>query len=369
MPGNRRDRAGQRYRRPTKTFSVTMDGVDLPVAPPVDPMLAKAVQAVPSEPGVWCYQPKWDGFRALVFRDGDDVLLQSRTGKDLGRYFPDLLAAVRAETAARCVLDGEIVVPRRIGGRTRLDWEALSQRIHPADSRVRLLAEQTPAHFIAFDALATGSAAVLDEPFTTRAAVLAELITPQRFCHLTGATEDPELATHWLTTFEGAGLDGVVAKRLEGPYLPGKRDMVKIKHHRDADCVVMGYRIHKSGAGLGSLLLGLYNDVGELQMVGGAASFTTAERRRLLAEVEPLRLGADVVREGEPSRWNSAADKRWIPIRPELVAEVAYDQMEGERFRHTVKFLRWRPDRDPSSCTFEQLDTPLRYDLADVLAG
>ncbi|MGV0633677.1 ATP-dependent DNA ligase [Mycolicibacillus trivialis] len=346
-----------------------MGDVDLPVVPPVEPMLAKAVQTVPAEPGVWCYQPKWDGFRALVFRDHDEVVLQSRTGKDLGRYFPDLLDAVRVETTARCVLDGEIVVPRPIGGRTRLDWEALSQRIHPAESRVRLLAEQTPAHFIAFDALATGTDDVMGEPFTTRATVLAELLSPQRFCHLTGSTEDPEVAAHWLTTFEGAGLDGVVAKRRDGAYLPGKRDMVKVKHHRDADCVVMGYRIHKSGAGLGSLLLGLYNDDGELQMVGGAASFTTAQRRRLLDEVETLRVGPDVVREGEPSRWNSAADKRWIPIRPERVAEVAYDQMEGERFRHTVKFLRWRPDRDPSSCTFAQLDTPLRYDLADVLQG
>ncbi len=345
-----------------------MDTMDLPVAPPVAPMLAKAAAKVPGdgeEPGRWSYEPKWDGFRAIVFRDGDEVLLQSRNGKPLSRYFPELLEALRAETAPRCVLDGEVVVPRQIGGRTRLDWDSLSQRIHPAESRVRLLAEQTPAQFIAFDALATGSAALLDEPFRERRAALAELITGGAGCHITRATADPEQATRWLTTFEGAGLDGVVAKRNDGPYLPGKREMVKVKHHRDADCVVMGYRIHKSGVGIGSLLLGLYRPDGELAMVGGSSAFTDADRRKLQTELEPLHLGE--VRDGEPSRWNSAADKQWVPIRPERVAEVAYDQMEGDRFRHTVKLLRWRPDRDPASCTFDQLEVPLNYDLADVL--
>jgi ATP-dependent DNA ligase len=356
-----------------------MDAVDLPVLPPVDPMLAKAAGEVPDEPGVWSYEPKWDGFRALVFRDGDEVVLISRNGKELGRYFPELLAALHAEVAPRCVLDGEVVVPAVIGGRTRLDWESLSQRIHPAASRVRLLAEQTPAHFIGFDALATGSASLLGEPFRIRRDALEKLATGQRRCHVTRATEDSALATRWLSTFEGAGLDGVIAKRLDGRYLPGKRDMVKVKHHRDADCVAMGYRIHKSGAGVGSILLGLYRDDGELAMVGGAASFTARERLKLLAELEPLRKGEGLVYEGEPSRWNSAADKHWIPIRPERVAEVAYDQMEGlgvppacgGRFRHTVKFLRWRPDRDPAGCTFDQLfnqpGVPLNYDLADVL--
>ncbi|HET9877134.1 MAG TPA: ATP-dependent DNA ligase [Mycobacterium sp.] len=344
-----------------------MDGVDLPVLPPVDPMLARAADTVPAEPGVWSYEPKWDGFRTLVFRDGDQVVLQSRSGKELGRYFPELLDALRAGVAPRCVLDGEVVVPRQIGGRTRLDWESLSQRIHPAASRVAMLAEQTPAHFIGFDALATGSASLLAEPFRARRDALSELVTEQRQCHVTRVTADPGLATRWLTTFEGAGLDGVVAKRLAGTYLPGKRDMVKVKHHRDADCVAMGYRIHKSGKGIGSILLGLYRDDGGLAMVGGAASFTAADRLKLLAELEPLRLGDDVVYDGEPSRWNSAADKHWNPIRPERVAEVAYDQMEGLRFRHTVKFLRWRPDRDPASCTFDQLDLPLKYDLSDVL--
>lgn len=259
-------------------------------------------------------------------------------------------------------------MPRQIGGRTRLDWESLSQRIHPAASRVALLAEQTPAHFIGFDALATGSAALLDEPFRVRRQALAELVIGGGSCHVTRATADPEQATRWLTTFEGAGLDGVVAKRTDGPYLPGKRDMVKVKHQRDADCVVMGYRIHKSGNGIGSLLLGLYTPDGELVMVGGSSAFTDADRLTLLAQLEPLRLGD--VREGEPSRWNTGpdkADKQWVPIRPERVAEVAYDQMEGSRFRHTVKLLRWRPDRDPTSCTFDQLDIPLNYDLADVL--
>ncbi|MEO3760032.1 ATP-dependent DNA ligase [Mycobacterium sp. B14F4] len=350
--------------------------VDLPVMPPLEPMLAKAQDKVPPEEGVWSYEPKWDGYRALVFRDGDELVLQSRSGKDLGRYFPELLTALRDELAPRCVLDGEVVVPREIGGRVRLDWESLSQRIHPAASRITLLAEQTPAHFIGFDALAVGDRSLLKEPFRVRRQVLADAVTDrlsvrQAQCHVTRTTVDPELGATWLDTFEGAGLDGVIAKRLDGPYLPGKREMVKVKHARDADCVAIGYRIHKSGEGIGSILLGLYRDDGELQMVGGAAAFTAKGRVKLLAELEPLREG-DEVREGDPSRWNSAADKRWIQIRPEKVCEVAYDQMEGntvhgQRFRHAVKFRRWRPDRDPRSCTFDQLDVPLNYDLHDIL--
>jgi ATP-dependent DNA ligase len=346
-----------------------MDTVDLLVQPPVDPMLAKAATKVPDDPGVWSYEPKWDGFRALVFRDGDEVVVQSRNGKDLGRYFPELIDALRDEVARRCVLDGEVVVPREIDGRVRLDWESLSQRIHPAASRIKMLAKQTPAHFISFDALATGDRSLLDEPFTARRAALGDLVDQKQWCHVTGTTDDPELGAHWLTSFEGAGLDGVIAKRLDGRYLPGKRDMIKVKHHRDADCVAIGYRIHKSGEGIGSILLGLYRADGELQMVGGAASFTAKDRIKLLAELEPLREG-DQVNDGEASRWNSAADKRWIPIRPEKVAEVAYDQMEGgaeQRFRHAVKFVRWRPDREPDSCTFAQLDVPVNYDLYDVL--
>jgi ATP-dependent DNA ligase len=357
-----------------------MDTVDLPVLPPLEPMLAKAQAKVPTEEGVWSYEPKWDGFRALVFRDGDEVMLQSRSGKDLGRYFPELLDALRDELSPRCVLDGELVVPREVGGRMRLDWESLSQRIHPAASRVKMLAEQTPAHFIGFDALATGDKSLMGESFRIRRTALADAVTEKQWCHVTRTTEDPQQGAQWLNTFEGAGLDGVIAKRLDGRYLPGKREMVKVKHARDADCVAIGYRIHKSGEGIGSILLGLYRDDGELQMVGGAASFTAKDRLKLLADLEPLREGD--VRDGDPSRWNSAADKRWIPLRPEKVCEVAYDQMEGNtvhgaglpatsghgrRFRHAVKFMRWRPDRDPDSCTFDQLDVPLNYDLYDVL--
>lgn len=348
-----------------------MDAVDLPVLPPLEPMLAKAQAKVPPEPGVWSYEPKWDGFRALVFRDDDDVVLLSRSGKDLGRYFPEVVEFVRDELKPRCVLDGEIVVPREIAGRTRLDWESLSQRIHPAESRVRKLSQETPAHFIGFDALAVGDTSLMAQPFRVRRRALIDAVHHKQWCHVTGTTEDPEVGATWLEEFEGAGLDGVIAKRLDGPYLPGKREMVKVKHARDADCVAIGYRVHKSGEGVGSILLGLRRDDGELQMVGGAASFTAKARLSLLADLEPLRIGDDV-RDGEPSRWNSAADKRWIPVRPEKVCEVAYDQMEGNtvrgrRFRHAVKFVRWRPDRDPASCTFDQLDVPLNYDLYDVL--
>lgn len=339
--------------------------MDLPVVPPVEPMLAKAQAAVPAEAGSWSYEPKWDGFRALVFRDGDEVVIQSRNGKELGRYFPELVEALREELMPRCVLDGEVVVPREIEGRVRLDWDSLSQRIHPAESRVRMLAEQTPAHFIGFDALAAGDRSLMAEPFAKRRRALVDAVDERDWCHVTRTTEDPELGAHWLTTFEGAGLDGVIAKRLDGQYLPGRREMVKVKHHRDADCIVMGYRIHKSGEGVGSILLGLYSEDGELQMVGGAVSFTARARAALLAELEPLGTGGALG--GEPSRWNSAADKSWIPIRPEKVAEVAYDQMEGRRFRHAVRFVRWRPDRDPTGCTFSQLEVPVSYDLNDVL--
>ncbi len=266
--------------------------MQLPVEPPIQPMLAKAAVALPHDalPGGWCYEPKWDGFRALVFRDGDEIELQSRSSKDLGRYFPELLDALRDEIAPRCVLDGEIVVPRQVDGMTRLDWDALSARIHPADSRIRLLAAETPAHFIGFDALADGDRALLEGPFADRRQALTALLPGGQWCHRTRSTGDPELAAQWLSTFEGAGLDGVIAKRRDGHYLPGKRDMVKLKHSRDADAVVIGYRIHKSGTGLGSMLLGLYDEAGDLQMVGGAASFTTAARSELLAELEPLRL-------------------------------------------------------------------------------
>ena len=212
-------------------------------------MLAKAQATVPAEPGIWSYEPKWDGFRALVFRDRDEVVIASPSGKELGRYFPELIESLRAAVAPRCVLDGEVVVPREVDGRVRLDWDSLSQRIHPAQSRIRTLAEATPAHFIGFDALALGDRSLMAEPFRVRRVALVESIADGRWCHITRSTTDPVLAEHWRTTFEGAGLDGVIAKRVDGQYLPGKRDMVKVKHARDADCVVIGYRIHKSGQG------------------------------------------------------------------------------------------------------------------------
>lgn len=349
--------------------------MDLPVVPPIAPMLAKASSKVPEQPdsgaAQWSYEPKWDGFRAIVFRDGDEVVFASRGGKDLARYFPELVERVRAELPERCVVDGEIVVPRERDGHTRLDWQALSERIHPAASRVAMLAEQTPSQFIGFDVLALGDDNLMEEPFAERRARLQRAVGGGPSCHVTAATTDPETAMRWFEQFEGAGLDGVVAKELDGTYRPDKRDMIKLKHARTADCVLIGYRKHKSVDGVGSLLLGLYHD-GELVMVGGASAFTTVRRQELLAELQPLRVGDDVVAEGEQTRWRSAADRSWVPLRPERVLEVAYDQMEGSpetamRFRHAARFLRWRPDRDPQSCTYDQLEAPVRYDLADVL--
>ncbi|MGC0365965.1 ATP-dependent DNA ligase [Rhodococcus sp. 27YEA15] len=355
--------------------------MDLPVMPPVAPMLAKAAASVPTQTEgqqpVWSYEPKWDGFRAIVFRDGEEVVIGSRGGKDLARYFPEMVDAFRDELPEKCVLDGELVVTRSQDGVTRSSWEALSERIHPATSRVTLLAEQTPAQFVAFDILALSSRDVSTEDFAVRRALLADTVgggAPLADtgggarCHVTAASTDSAEARRWFDMFEGAGLDGVVAKKLLGPYLPGKREMVKVKHARTADVVLLGYRPHKSVPGIGSLLLGLF-DGSELISVGGASAFTAARRIELLAELEPLRLGDDVVAEGEASRWRSAAERSWIPLRPERVLEVAYDQMEGERFRHGARFLRWRPDRVPDECTFEQLEVPVRYEFTDVLAG
>ncbi|GAC58565.1 ATP-dependent DNA ligase LigC [Gordonia hirsuta DSM 44140 = NBRC 16056] len=349
--------------------------MDLPVNPPIAPMLAKAVAAVPTQPPgepQWSYEPKWDGFRAVIFRDGDEIAISSRSGKDLARYFPELVAAAATELSSRAVIDGEICVPRMIGGVTRLDWDQLSQRIHPAASRVAELAAATPALFIGFDALALGTQDLMPEPYVQRRRALAEAIGPagpDARLRLGRTTRDAEQAQDWFTAFEGAGLDGVVAKRLDGRYVPGKREMLKIKHTRTADCVVLGYRVHKSGTGLGSMLLGLYDDDGEAHLVGGSSAFSDAKRLALQAQLERLRLDPDAVAPGEPSRWRSSASGEWIPIRQDLVVEVAYDQMENRRFRHTVKFLRWRPDRDPRSCTYDQLDVPLTYDVYDVLEG
>lgn len=335
-------------------------------------MLAKAATAVPEQPDdgdpVWLYEPKWDGFRVIVFRDGDEVVLGSRGGKDLARYFPEVVEAVRAELPQRLVLDGELVVPRRIDGRLRLDWEALSERIHPAASRVRLLAEQTPAQVVGFDLLAFGDDDLTAEPLSVRRERLLDVVGAGPAVHASTATTDTATAQRWFAEFEGAGLDGVIAKRLAGRYVPDKREMVKVKHARTADAVVMGYRMHKSVPGIGSMLLGLY-DGEELKMIGGASAFTEKRRKELLAELEPLRVGADVVAEGEANRWRSGAERSFVPLRPELVVEVAYDQMEGERLRHAARFVRWRPDRDPRSCTYDQLEVPVRYDFADVLAG
>lgn len=345
--------------------------VDLPVNPPVQPMLAKAVTAVPDQPAdgsVWSYEPKWDGFRAMIFRDGDEVVMASRGGKDLARYFPELVDAARSALPERVVLDGEVVVAQPVGGVSRLDWDSLSQRIHPASSRVAKLAEETPAVFIGFDALAIGSSDVTGEVFDVRRRALVDAAagTGDRRIQVSRVTRDAAQARAWFTEFEGAGLDGVVGKRLDGVYVPGKREMVKIKHKRSADCVVLGYRVHKSGTGLGSMLLGLYDD-GELRMVGGSSAFSDAKRIQLQEMFEPMRLDPDGVAQGEVSRWRAAGSAEWIPIRPELVAEFAYDQMENRRFRHTVRFLRWRPDRDAESCDYRQLEVPLTYDVYDVL--
>jgi ATP-dependent DNA ligase len=346
----------------------------LPVMPPLKPMLAKAQPQVPEQPAgaepVWLYEPKWDGFRCLVFRDGDEVVLGSRNLRPLDRYFPEVLTAVRTELPPRVVLDGELVVPRERDGRIRLDWDALSARIHPAASRITLLSEQTPAQVIAFDCLALGDDDLTGRPLTERRAALETVFEASPAggsVHLSIATTDAGTASSWFRTFEGAGLDGVVAKRLAGPYRPDVRDMLKVKHHRTADCVVVGYRKHKSIEGVGSLLLGLYNG-DRLRMVGGASAFSAPVRRELLDRLQPYRVGAGVTAAGEKNRWNAREDTSFVPLRPELVVEVEYDQMEGDRLRHAGRVLRWRTDKAPGQCGYDQLEVPARYDLSDVLA-
>ncbi|MFF3749180.1 ATP-dependent DNA ligase [Streptomyces sp. NPDC002018] len=352
--------------------------MDLPVMPPVKPMLAKSVARIP--PGMQ-YEAKWDGFRAIVHRDGDEVVIGSRTGKPLTRYFPELVAVLRDQLPERCVVDGEIVV---VHG-DRLDFDRLSERIHPAKSRVDMLAERTPASFVVFDLLALGDASLLDTPLARRREALeAALIGLRPPLHLAPATTDVELAGQWFDRYEGAGLDGVIAKPLDLLYRPDARLMYKIKHERTADAVVAGYRPHKSGPVVGSLLLGLYDSGGVLQHVGVCAAFTMRRRAELVEELAPLRMesaqghpwGAwaeESAHEsarlpGGPSRWSGTKDLSWLPLRPERVCEVAYDHMEGDRFRHTAQFRRWRPDRTPESCTYAQLEEPVRYDLAEVLA-
>ena len=339
-------------------------------------MLAKAVDFVPdsdSVEGGLAYEPKWDGFRAIVTFDGSTVEIGSRGAKPLTRYFPELTDAFARLLPRPCVLDGEIVVRSGKPGGERLDWEALSARIHPAESRIRLLAVETPAMFVAFDLLELGGS-LLETPFSERRAALEALVGDLgEPLHITQLTTDVELARRWLVQFEGAGLDGVVAKPLGAPYAPGKRVMLKIKHHRTADVVVLGYRVHKSGNGVGSLLLGLYDDEGVLRNVGGASAFSDARRLELVDELAPLVAhddsGAVVHGETERSRFSAGKDVSFVRLEPSRVAEVRYDQMEGSRFRHTVQFARWRPDRDAGSCTFEQLEVPHLYDLSRVLLG
>jgi ATP-dependent DNA ligase len=351
----------------------------LPVLPPVAPMLAKAVDEIPT--GAFSYEPKWDGFRSIVFRDGDEVEIGSRNERPMTRYFPEVVDAIRTNLPDRCVVDGEIVVPDPDG--RRLEFEALQQRIHPASSRVKLLSEQTPAHFIAFDLLALGDDSYLPEPFVERRRALERALSPAASpIHVTRTTTDHDVAERWFDEFEGAGLDGVIAKPLEGTYQQDKRVMFKIKHVRTADCVVAGYRTHKTDtSAIGSLLLGLYDDDGNLANVGVVGAFPMRQRRALFEDLQPLvttfdehpwrwaeeEAGTRTPRHSEFSRWNAGKDLTFVPLRPERVVEVRYDHMEGRRLRHTAQFVRWRPDRDPTSCTYAQLQEPVTYDLAEVL--
>jgi ATP-dependent DNA ligase len=346
--------------------------------PPVAPMLAKSVPSIPPDAS---YEPKWDGFRTVVFRDADEVELGSRNERPMTRYFPEVIDAIRAELPQRCVIDGEIVIPTAHG----LDFEALQQRIHPASSRVTMLSKATPASFIAFDLLAVGDDDLTDRPFRERRERLVDVVgSGGASVHLTPATLDIDVAQRWFTEFEGAGLDGVVAKPLNVTYQPDKRVMFKIKHERTADCVVAGYRVHKSGPdAIGSLMLGLYNDRDQLASVGVIGAFPMTRRKQLFTELQPLvtdfeghpwdwaahLAGERTPRKGEGSRWNAGKDLSFVPLRPERVVEVRYDHMEGERFRHTAQFVRWRPDRTPESCTYEQLEQPVTFSLDDIVPG
>jgi len=338
-------------------------------------MLAKAIAEVPAHDSVeggLAYEPKWDGFRAIVHFDGSSATIDSRGSKPLTRYFPELREAFERLLPGPCVLDGEIVVRTGLASNERLDWEALSARIHPAESRIRALSAQTPATFVAFDLLGLDTRSLVDTPFARRRSALEELMAPLPDpLHLTRITTDTDLARRWLGEFEGAGLDGIVAKPLAAVYAPGKRVMLKVKHHRTADVVVLGYRVHKSGRGVGSLLLGLYDREGTLRNVGGASAFSDARRLELVDELAGLVQhdddGGIVTGETERSRFSSGKDVSFVRLEPTRVVEVRYDQMEGDRFRHTVQFDRWRPDRDARSCTFDQLEIPVAYDLSRVL--
>jgi len=363
-----------------------MDGqaVKLPFQPPVEPMLAKLANGIP-EGENFIFEPKWDGFRALVFRDGDDVQIQSRDLKPLQRYFPELAAPLRAQLPERCVLDGEVVIAH--GG--ALQFEALLQRIHPAESRIKMLASQWPASYVAFDMLALGDEDLRARPQKERRAKLEAALgkaTPP--IYMTPATRDRALATDWFNRFEGAGLDGVVAKDENLVYSPGKRTMIKIKHERTCDCVVAGFRWYKGAKdeAIGSLLLGLYDDEGDLQHVGICSSFKTERRKELLAELAPLRENAldghpwqdwkeaDDAHAGQrkpgmKSRWNANKDLSWEPLRIERVCEVSFDHMQGRRFRHATHMKRWRPDKEPKDCTYAQLEVTPAYEVAKIFGA
>ncbi|GIE84304.1 ATP-dependent DNA ligase [Actinoplanes regularis] len=354
--------------------------MQLPIQHPVKPMLAKPVAEIP--PGQ-IYEPKWDGFRSIIFRDGDEVEIGSRNEKPMTRYFPEVVRAVLANFPERAVIDGEVIVADT--GRNTLDFEALQQRIHPAASRVKLLSEQTPAGFVAFDLLALGDEDLTLLPFGERRERLVRALAgAEPPVYVTPATDDLATARRWFEQFEGAGLDGLIAKGPELTYQPDKRVMFKIKHKRTADCVVAGYRVHKSAENrIGSLLLGLYDERDVLASVGVIGSFPMKVREELFEELQPLVTGFEghpwdwaahaqgerTPRKNETSRWNSGKDLSFTPLRPERVVEVRYDYMEGVRFRHTAQFERWRPDREPRTCTYEQLERPVSFDLAEVLTS
>jgi ATP-dependent DNA ligase len=350
-----------------------------PIEPPIEPMLAKLASELPPGDG-WLFEPKWDGFRALVFRDGDRIYTQSRDSKPLDRYFPELADVFRAGLPERCVVDGEIVIATPDG----LDFDLLQMRLHPAASRVKKLAAETPSSFVAFDLLADERGDLRELPQAERRARLERAVAGDATrLHLTPCTHDRALAGEWFHRFEGAGLDGVIAKHERTTYQPGKRVMVKVKHVRTADCVVAGFRWHKHGPGelVGSLLLGLYDAAGTLHHVGVTSSFTMAARRTLAAELEPFRrdaLAGHPWREwaaasdastrmpGGQSRWSAGKDLSWEPLRIERVCEVAYDHLQGDRFRHAATFKRWRPDKPPAACRYDQLDVTPPAELAAI---
>ena len=355
----------------------------LPVNPPVKPMLAKAIDGIPERDDL-IFEPKWDGFRCIVFRDGDDVVLGSRNERPLTRYFPEMLDPIRSSFPERCAIDGELIVATD----DHLDFEALQQRIHPAESRVNMLAEKTPAAFVAFDLLAIDDRDLRAAPFGERRALLAEALDDARPpIHLTPATTDHDLAAEWFRVFEGAGLDGLIAKPIGDPYVENKRTQFKVKHVRTADAVVAGFRWHKDAEGVGSLLLGLYDSEGGLHHVGVAASFTKKRRAELVAELAPLAEGAledhpwrgwaeaeahagsEGRMPGAPHRWNAKRDHSWVPLRIERVVEVKYGSTLGGRFREVTKVLRWRPDKEPFECDFDQLDEPVPVGLGRVLTS